>query len=131
VGEEDDTIRRISGRMELTVPEEDRGSLGGIESGAIDVSIEFEDVNGDQKIEAPASARPLSDLTNSLGTGPLGGATPQESPQQPPSGGGTEAPPPSGTPDADAFREYGECLEQAQPSDADALQRCNELLQQR
>ena len=128
VGEDDDTIRRISGRLELTVPEEDRRSLGGIESGAFDVSIEFGDVNGDQKIEAPASARPLSDLTNSLGTGPLGGATPQ---QQAPSGGGSNAPPPSASPDADAFREYGECLEQAQPSDADALQRCNELLQQR
>jgi hypothetical protein len=127
VGEEDDTIRRISGRMELTVPEDDRGALGGIESGAFDVAIEFEEVNGDQKIEAPASARPLSDLTNSLGTGPLGGTAPQQ--QQP--GGSRGAPPPSASPDADAFREYGECLEQAQPSDADALQRCNELLQQR
>jgi hypothetical protein len=129
VGKDDDIIRRLSGRLELTVPEEDRGSLGGIEGGAFDISVEFEDVNGDQKIEAPASARPLSDLTRSLGTGPLGGTAPG---QQPRSGGGSAAPPPaSGTPDADAFREYGECLEQAQPQDTEALQRCAELLQQR
>ncbi|HEX2234142.1 MAG TPA: hypothetical protein VHG69_12355 [Thermoleophilaceae bacterium] len=129
VGKDDDTIRRLSGRLDFTVPEEDRGSLGQIEGGSFDISVEFGDVNGDQKIEAPASARPLSDLTRSLGA--LGGTAPRQ--QQPPSGGsgGVQPPPVSGTPDADAFREYGECLEQAAPGDADALQRCNELLQPR
>jgi hypothetical protein len=128
VGKDDDTIRRVSGRFEFRVPEGDRGSLGNLEGGSFDVSVEFGDVNGDQKIEAPARARPLSDLTRSLGTGALGGNV---QPEQPQGGGGTQPPPVSGTPDADAFREYGECLEQAAPGDADALQRCNELLQPR
>jgi hypothetical protein len=126
VGKDDDTIRRVSGRLDFTVPEEDRGSLGDVEGGSFDISVEFADVNGDQEIEAPANARPLSELTRSLGTGALGGTVPQ---QQPPSGNGAQPPPVSGTPDADAFREYGECLEQAPPGDADALQRCNEMLQ--
>jgi hypothetical protein len=130
VGKDDDTIRRISGRLEFTVPEEDRGSLGDVEGGSFDISVEFGDVNGDQQIEAPASARPLSELTGALGQ--LGGTIPRQ--QQPPSGGGGAQPPPtppSENPDADTFREYGECLEQAPPGDADALQRCNELLQPR
>jgi hypothetical protein len=133
VGEDDDIIRRLSGRLDLTVPEEDRASFGGIEGGSIEISVEFGDVNGDQKIEAPANARPLSELTRSLGAGALGGLSGGQA-QGGGSGGGTapQPPPPTATaPDADAFREYGECLERAQPQDTDALQRCAELLQSR
>jgi hypothetical protein len=113
-GKNDDAIRRISGRLEFTVPEEDRATLSGLESGTIEFSVEFADVNGDQKIEAPARSRPLSELRRSLGAG---GLVPQA-----PSGD-------SGS-DAETFREYGECLERARPQDTDALQRCAELLQQ-
>ena len=49
-----DRVRRAGG--------EPRG-LGGIQSGAIEFEVEFSDVNGDQQIEAPANARPLSSLT--------------------------------------------------------------------
>jgi hypothetical protein len=120
-GKVDETIRRVSGRLELKVPEEDRASLGGLEGGTIEFSVEFADVNGDQKIEPPANARPLSELTRSLGSGALGGS------------GGVVPQPRSGesVPDGDTFREYGECLERAQPQDTEALQRCAELLQQR
>jgi hypothetical protein len=120
-GKVDETIRRVSGRLELKVPEEDRASLGGLEGGTIEFSVEFADVNGDQKIEPPANARPLSELTRSLGSGALGGS------------GGVVPQPRSGepVPDGDTFREYGECLERAQPEDTEALQRCAELLQQR
>ena len=67
VGEEDDTIRRLSGKLEFDVPEANRASLGGIQSGSIEFKVEFANVNGDQQIEAPAHARPLSSLTRSLG----------------------------------------------------------------
>jgi len=112
-GKNDDAIRRISARLEFTVPEEDRATLGGLEGGSIEFSIEFANVNGDQKIEPPASARPLSELRRSLGSGALV--------PQPPSGDGGS--------DAETFREYGECLERAQPQDTEALQRCAEILQ--
>jgi hypothetical protein len=119
-GKIDETIRRVSGRLELRVPEEDRAALGGLEGGTLEFSVEFADVNGDQKIEPPANARPFSELRRSLGSGALGG------------GGGVVPQPRSGDSgaDADTFREYGECLEQAQPQDTEALQRCAQLLQQ-
>ncbi len=63
VGEDDDIIRRLSGKIDFDVPEASRASFGGIQSGSIDFQVEFADVNGDQQIEAPAHARSLSSLT--------------------------------------------------------------------
>jgi hypothetical protein len=124
VAKSDDTIRRISGHVELDVPKEDREAVGGIEGGSFSFTLEFTKVNGDQQIEAPARARPLSDLTRSLGAGLLGGG----------SGGGsgsstTPAPPPASAPDADAYQRYFECLDEADPADQDGIQRCQEQLQ--
>jgi hypothetical protein len=61
-------------------------------------------VNGNQRIEAPSNARPLSDLTTSLGTGALGGI----------SGGSASS--------------YKRCLDKANSSDRQALQKCASLL---
>jgi hypothetical protein len=122
VGEDDDIIRRVSGKVEFDVPEQSRQSLGGIESGAIEFQVEFSDVNGDQQIEAPANARPISDLTQSLGGGTLPGL-----------GGGsqstTPAVPDNANPDSEDFQKYADCLDKARPEDTDALQRCADLLQ--
>ena len=122
VGEDDDIIRRVSGKIEFEVPEEDRESLGGIESGTIEFQVEFSDVNGDQEIEAPARARPISDLTSTLGGG---GPLPGLGDSQP----GSPTVPDDGDPDADGFQAYEDCLDKARPEDTDALQRCAELLQ--
>jgi hypothetical protein len=131
VGKEDKIVRRVAGRLELEVPEDDRAAVGGIEGGSVQFSIEFSDVNGDQRIEAPAKARPLSDLTRSLGTGALGGAgggTGGGSGGG--AGGGTQSAPQGGSsPDPEAFKDYAECLDKAKPQDTPALQRCAELLQ--
>ena len=122
VGEDDDIIRRVSGKIEFEVPEEDRESLGGIESGTVEFQIEFSDVNGDQQIEAPARARPISDLTRTLGGGgPLPGLGNSQSE--------TPTAPDDGSPGADSFQAYEDCLDKARPEDTDALQRCAELLQ--
>jgi hypothetical protein len=131
VGKEDDTIRRVSGRIEADVPEDQRDGLNGLEGGTLTFSIEFEDVNGDQEIEAPSSARPLSDLTRSLGSGALEGITPVEPPADGGGNQGGEPAPdqdPGGSPDADDFRRYADCLDKARPEDTEALQRCAELL---
>ena len=69
VGKKDGIIRRVSGRIDFEVPKTSRAGLGGIDSGSIKFSVEFADVNGDQIVEAPANARPLSALTRSLGGG--------------------------------------------------------------
>ena len=92
VGEDDDIIRRVAGTIEFEVPEENREELGGIESGELKIELEFADVNGDQEIEAPANARPISALTESLGGTPgLGGVVEGEG------GGELPANPPSPT----------------------------------
>jgi hypothetical protein len=122
VGVDDDIIRRVSGKIEFDVPEESRQSFGGIQSGAIEFQVEFSDVNGDQKIQAPANARPISDLTRSLGGGTLPGL-----------GGGTQSTTPdvpdNSSPEAQDFQNYADCLDKARPEDTDALQRCADLLQ--
>jgi len=130
VGKEDDIIRRVSGRVEFEIPKRSRAGLGGLDGGSIVFSVEFRDVNGDQEIEEPANARPLSDLTDSLGGGGLaqgldGGGTQPEGPAAP-----GEAPPGGGSADPEAFRRYAECLDKARPEDTEELQRCADLLEQ-
>jgi hypothetical protein len=145
VGKRDQIVRRVSGRIEFDVPQDRRQEFHGLEGGKIQFSIEFRDVNGDQEIEAPRKARPLSKLTRSLGgldalielaggddaptdQGDLGADEPDV---RPPSGnGGTEPPADeSGTGPEEAFREYAECLDDARPEDTEALQACADLLQ--
>jgi hypothetical protein len=118
----------VSGRVEFEIPKRSRAGLGGLDGGSIVFSVELRDVNGDQEIEAPAKARPLSDLTDSLGAGGLlggGGEEPQApGPPDMPSGGS------GGTDDPEAFRRYAECLDRARPEDTEELQRCADLLEE-
>jgi hypothetical protein len=131
VGKDDDTIRRLAGRLQVTVPERDQASVSGVQGGSLEFSIEFRNVNGDQKIEAPAKARPLSDLTRSLGTGALRGLGAGGGSGGSSAGPERETTPPTATtgPDQQAFKEYSACLEKANPNDTAALQRCAQLLQ--
>jgi hypothetical protein len=148
VGKEDGLVRRVSGRVEFEVPADLRARLGDIKSGTLEFSLELADVNGDQEIEAPAKARPLSALTRSLGGASaldsigsgiagdgegsqdgLGESSPEITPPDNGEGGGGQLPPESTTtPEAEDFKEYAECLDEARPEDTDALQRCSELL---
>ncbi len=137
VGKDDDVVRRVAGQLQFDVPSGARSQLGGLSGGSLEFSVELSKVGGDQRIEAPANARPLSDLTKSLGASGLGGitggsggaggsggsATPT-TPTTPPSSGSGGA----GAPSADAFKRYSQCLDKANSSDRQALQRCaNEL----
>jgi len=127
VGEDDDIIRRVAGKIEFDVPEANREGLGGIESGAIEFEVEFTNVNGDQQIEAPANARPISSLTRSLGGTPgLGGVVTDEGGGPAPANPGDGQ---AGGPGTEDFQEYADCLDKARPEDTEALQRCAELLQ--
>jgi hypothetical protein len=114
VGKNDDTIRRVAGRIEFDVPEEDRENLGGLKGGTITFSVELRNVNGNQEIEAPAHSRPLSKLTRSLG-GALGAL-----------GAGSGSPDSS---DEEGDQSYEKCLDKAKPGDTEQLQRCADLLQ--
>jgi hypothetical protein len=123
VGEDDNIIRRIAGKIEFDVPEASRQSLGGIQSGSIEFQLEFSNVNGDQQIEAPAHARPLSSLTRSLGGG---GTLPGLGAGSQPT---TPSVPDNSSPETQDFQKYADCLDKARPEDTDALQRCADLLQ--
>jgi hypothetical protein len=133
VGKDDDTIRRVAGQVQVTVPKNDQSQVGGVQSGSLEFSLEFRNVNQPQKIVAPAKARPISELTNSLGTNGLsglglgggGGSSGSAGPE------GNSTPPTATTgPSTDAFKKYSNCLEKAKANDAEALQRCAKLLQQ-
>lgn len=134
VGKDDDVVRRLSLRIDVSVPDDDRGDVGGITGASIRLSAELRDVGGDQKVEPPAQSRPLSDLTSQLGSlssiagDALGGGGGSGADATPGSGGGAPA---GAAPDgggADVFERYGECLERARPDDAEAITRCAELV---
>jgi hypothetical protein len=122
VAKQDGTIRRVSGRIEFDVPDADRQGLGGLTGGTITFSIELRNVNGHQKIEAPATSRPLEQLTKTLGStiGALGGGATSSAPSN--SAGG------DGSGDSD-FDRYAKCLDKAKSNDTEQLQRCADLLQ--
>jgi hypothetical protein len=137
VGKQDRIIRRVSARIEFEIPKTSRAGLGGIDGGSIKFSVQFSDVNGDQEVEAPANARPVSELTRSLGGGSiiegLGGAG-DDGGRPEPDAPAPESPSPGGgdglAPDSQAFENYADCLDEARPEDTEALQRCSDLLQQ-
>jgi hypothetical protein len=107
VGKRDGILRRIAGQVKLHVPDRDSSQLRGLKGGTIQFSVEFDNVNGHQRIQAPSNARPLSELRQFLG-----GA----------------APPPTGTIRPDALKKYAQCLDRSKPGDTDAIQRCTRLL---
>ena len=124
VSKQDSTIRRVSGRIDFDVPQVDRAGLGGLTGGTITFSIELRNVNGHQKIEAPATSRPLRQLTKSLGgaLGALGAGA--ATPSSPSDGSGS-----SDSGDSEQFQSYAKCLDKAKPGDTEQLQRCADLLQ--
>lgn len=107
VGKRDGILRRIAGQVNLNVPDSQRGQFGGLKGGTIQFSIEFDNVNGHQRIRAPSNSHPLSELRQFLG----GAAPAPTSPSQ-----------------GDALRKYAQCLDKAKPGDTDAIQRCTRLL---
>ncbi len=132
VGEDDGIIRRVAGRLSFEIPKTSRAGLGGMDGGTIEFSLEFADVNGDQEIEAPANARPLSALTDSLGVDAidaLGGVTDEGGGSLEGTGPETTDPGVGTSPETEDFEAYADCLDEAPPEDTEALQRCSELLQ--
>ncbi|CAN5475024.1 hypothetical protein BH20ACT19_BH20ACT19_02560 [soil metagenome] len=139
-GAREGRIRRMSANLELVVPEDQRERLGGVERGSLRISIELGDVNGDQRVEAPASARPISDLATQLrGIGALGGAGGLTLPGEGSENGALPGAPgaldrpegaedESGASEIEALRRYDECLDEAAPDDTAALTRCSSLL---
>jgi hypothetical protein len=114
-GKDDKTLRRLRIVIDLAVPADARKGLAGLEKGKIDFAVSINDLNGKQRIQAPADARPLSELTGAAGEQGEGGGQPA-APEQPAAPQAPTAPP-----------RYLECLESA-GDDIAKLQGCAELL---
>jgi hypothetical protein len=127
IGKDDDIVRRVSLRIDVDVPEGQRADVGGVTGAAIRFSAQLGDVGGDQQVEAPRSARPLSDLTSQLGNlgaiagGLTGGGDSTTTTPAPEAGGGD-------APALDDFERYANCLDAADPNDAAAIADCRALL---
>lgn len=126
VGKRDDLIRRVSLSLDLAVPKADRARLGGISGGSIRFSLELDKVNGSQTVQAPATSRPISDLTKQLGglaalRAGAGAATPG-------SGSGGSSGSAQGGSSSSSLQRYSDCIDRAKPSDTAALTRCSQLV---
>ena len=71
-GKDDKIMRRLEIEFSFDLPEELRDQAQGVEGGTVDMKVEIADLNGDQEIEVPEDARPLSGLQSQLGIGALG-----------------------------------------------------------
>jgi hypothetical protein len=151
VGKDDDKIRRFALSLDFQVPEQQQAQARGLKGGNVTVSVEFAGVGDPQTIQAPANAKPLSDLTKQLqglggalgATGGIGGDTGSAgggvgdggatgSGEELPGGTPGGAPGAEGgggrTPTSEQFQEYAECLNKTKPSDAAGLEKCSDLL---
>lgn len=128
VGKEDDKVRRLSGRLEFSVPEKDRQAASGLEGGSLTFEIEFANVGSAKPIQPPENAKPIAELGEALeglGLGGLGGVNPPSSQGEGESGSSGSG---SGSAEAQQFQEYTKCLEDADPSDTAAIQKCADIL---
>ena len=130
VGKDDHVVRRVSLRIDVDVPEQDRGDVGGITGASIRLSAQLDDVGGDQRVDAPRSAQPLSALTSQIGSlraltgGDPGDGDDTTTTSPDATGGGEEG----GDAGLDDFERYSNCLDAADPNDAVAISSCRALL---
>jgi hypothetical protein len=124
VSKDDDTLRRLNVEISFEIPQDQQAQLQGATGGSIKLSLDFSDVGQPQTIQAPANAKPLNQLQGALGG--LGGGTTGSTGSSGSSGSGSSG---SGSsPTADQLQKYSQCLQQADPSDAAAIQECQKLL---
>jgi hypothetical protein len=71
-GKDDKVLRKLVAKVKFNVPEDLRSQAGGLKSGEINLSLEIADINEPQSIEAPKSAKPLSELQKQLGSSGIG-----------------------------------------------------------
>jgi hypothetical protein len=127
VGKSDSKIRRVNVGFSIDVPKSAQTGSGGVKSANVTLSIEFAGVGEPQRIQAPKSARPLSELTKQLGGlgglgSALGGAAGGAGAVGAAGGGG------GSSPSQQQFKRYSQCLNKAKPSDVAAIQACASLL---
>lgn len=119
-GKDDKTLRRLVIDVGVDVPEAQRKDAGGLQSGKMSFSLTIARLNEDQEISAPKGARPLGELSSSIGQ--LFGAGSGAGSGSSGSGGAATTPGTQG-----ANQEYLDCLQKA-GSDVAKVQECAALL---
>jgi hypothetical protein len=111
-GADDKMLRRLDLRVRLNKTAKSGG-------GTVRFTLEIDDLNADQKISAPAGARPLAELLAQLrGSGAAGAGTGTST---------TPAPSTSTTPSSGASPKYADCITKA-GSDLRKVQACAQYL---
>jgi hypothetical protein len=121
-GEEDKIMRRINVELSFDVPEGERDRTQGLTSGTVRFDMSLGAINDDPKIEAPAGAKPLTELAQAIQSGGLGAGGAGGAPATP--APGTPAPAPEAGGGGDA---YQQCVDKA-AGDIRAMQECAELI---
>jgi hypothetical protein len=121
-GKDDGLLRRLVVRLAFDVPAGVRKDAGGLSGGTVALDLTLNDLNEDQTITAPKSARPLSDLTSVLGGLLGGGASGSGS-----SGGGSSPGSGSGSSGGGSSSKYLSCLDAA-GQDIAKVQECASLI---
>ena len=134
VGNEDDALRRLSVVVDFEIPEDQRAQFQGASGGTFEFSLDLAEVGEEQTIEAPADAKPLSELQGALGGLGGGGATAPDPGASGDSGSGESCSGSGGSGSggsgatAEDFEKYSKCIEQADPSNTAENQRCSARL---
>ena len=72
VGKRDTKIRRLSAKLRFAVPAHGGRDAHGPERGTVSFAVELANVDGDQRVDAPQSGRPIRELLRELGIPPGG-----------------------------------------------------------
>jgi uncharacterized membrane protein YgcG len=133
VGKSDDTIRRLSVSVDFTIPSAQRAQFQGASGGTLSFSIDFAKVGEQKTITPPANARPISELQQQLGglgggLGGLGGSGSSGGSGSGSGGSGGSGSSGGTNPSPAQFEKYSKCLQNADPSDTAAIQKCALLL---
>jgi hypothetical protein len=133
VGKSDSKIRRLSVSVDFEIPSSARSQFQGASGGTLTFSIDFAKVGETKTITPPTNAKPISELQQQLGglgggLGGLGGSGSGSSGSG--SGGSGSGSSGSGgsNPSQSQFDKYSKCLQNADPSDTTAIQKCAQLL---
>jgi hypothetical protein len=121
-GKDDRMLRRMNVTLKFEVPESGRDQARGLQSGDLRFDMTLAALNEEQKITAPADARPLEELTSALGGQlPQGasGATGSGAQSGQAQSGGAQA----------GGSKYEQCLNAA-GQDVKKLQECSQLIGQ-
>jgi hypothetical protein len=143
-GKDDGILRKLDVSVSFDVPASAQARVGGLKKGTVRLTLTLADLNKDQKVSAPATTKPLNQLTSQI-SGLLGGLGLGSALGSPNSSSGSGSSPGAGSggsgssgsgssgsgsaaaPSATAATKYAQCLQSA-GTDIAKVNACAKLL---